>query len=52
MRASELAAWEKRLSAFLDELTETMGRRDRRQWAGACVRGLLLDGGAQECGTA
>jgi SRSO17 transposase len=44
MRANEVAALEKRLEAFLNELTEPMGRRDRRQWAGAYVRGLLLDG--------
>lgn len=44
MRASELAAVEKRLEAFLGELTGFMGRRDRRAWAGAYVRGLLLDG--------
>src|ERR1700712_145248 len=44
MRADELAAVEARLEAFLGELTASMGRKDRRAWAGAYVRGLLLDG--------
>lgn len=44
MRANELRALQKRLDAFLGELTEPMGRRDRRQWAETYVRGLLLDG--------
>ncbi len=44
MRAGELAALEKRLNTFLEELTEGMGRRDRQRWAGVYVRGLLLDG--------
>ena len=44
MRASELAAVEGRLEAFLGELIAFMGRKDRRAWAGAYVRGLLLDG--------
>lgn len=44
MRASEVAALEKRLDAFLSELTGPMGRRDRRRWAETYVRGLLLDG--------
>jgi SRSO17 transposase len=35
---------EERLDAFLSELTGSMGRRDRRPWAGAYVQGLLLDG--------
>ena len=44
MRASELAAVEGRLEALLGGLTGFLGRRDRRAWAGAYVRGLLLDG--------
>ena len=44
MRADELAAVEARLETFLEDLTGFMGRRDRRAWAGAYVRGLLLDG--------
>jgi hypothetical protein len=44
MQASELAGLEKRLEAFLGELTLPLGRRDRRAWAGAYLRGLLLDG--------
>ena len=44
MRASELKALGERLEAFLSELTEPLGRRDRRAWAGTYVRGLLLDG--------
>ena len=44
MRANELAAVEGRLEAFLGELTGFLGRRDRRAWASAYVRGLLLDG--------
>jgi SRSO17 transposase len=34
----------KRLENFLTGLTASMGRRERRQWAGVYVRGLLLDG--------
>ena len=44
MRENELRAVEGRLEAFLEGLTGFMGRRDRRAWAGAYVRGLLLDG--------
>ena len=43
MQANELVALEDRLEAFLGELT-SFCRRDRRVWAGAYVRGLLLDG--------
>jgi DDE superfamily endonuclease len=38
-RANELRALEGRLEAFLEELTAPLGRRDRRAWAGAYVRG-------------
>ncbi len=44
MRKRELARVKKRLDGFLEELTAPMGRAERRQWAGAYVRGLLLDG--------
>ena len=44
MRTNELAVLEGRLEGFLEGLTGFMGRRDRRAWAGAYVRGLLLDG--------
>jgi SRSO17 transposase len=39
-----LNALETRLERFLDDLTEPIGRRERRQWAQAYVQGLLLDG--------
>src|SRR5687768_11437183 len=39
-----LAQLERRLEIFLAELTEPMGRAERRRWAGQYVRGLLLDG--------
>lgn len=44
VQARELAQVKKRLEGFLEELTAPMGRAERRQWAGAYVRGLLLDG--------
>ena len=44
VRKRELAKVEKRLAGFLEELTAPMGRAERRQWASAYVRGLLLDG--------
>ncbi|HEY0791504.1 MAG TPA: transposase, partial [Chthoniobacterales bacterium] len=44
MQARELRRLEKRLEGFLSQLTATMGRSERRHWAGVYVRGLLLDG--------
>lgn len=44
MNKRELVALEKRLENFLAELTEQMGRGERRPWANMYVRGLLLDG--------
>jgi len=44
MRTREAEACSRRLEAFLDDLTGSMGRRERRHWAGEYVRGLLLDG--------
>ena len=44
MQARELRRLEKRLEGFLSRLTATMGRAERRHWAGVYVRGLLLDG--------
>jgi SRSO17 transposase len=39
-----LKASETRLERFLCDLTEPMGRRERRHWAQVYVQGLLLDG--------
>ena len=44
MQARALRRLEKRLESFLSRLTATMGRAERRHWAGVYVRGLLLDG--------
>lgn len=44
MRARELERVEKDLESFLVGLTASMGRSERRHWAGVYVRGLLLDG--------
>jgi SRSO17 transposase len=44
MTPRALKALERRLEQFLDDLTEPMGRRERRQWARVYVQGLLLDG--------
>ena len=44
MKTRDLAAFDSRLEEFLDDLTASLGRRDRQNWAGAYVQGLLLDG--------
>ena len=44
MKTREVEACRKRLEAFLEEVTSSMGRRERRYWAEQYVRGLLLDG--------
>lgn len=44
MRTREVKSCGKRLEAFLEEVTASMGRRERRHWAEQYVRGLLLDG--------
>lgn len=44
MKARKLERLRKELSGFLGQLTQSMGRIDRRRWAETYVRGLLLDG--------
>ena len=44
MTPHTLKALEIRLERFLRDLTEPMGRRERRHWAQVYVQGLLLDG--------
>lgn len=42
--SNEFAALDKRLDAFLKDLTATLGRSERHRWAKAYLQGLLLDG--------
>jgi SRSO17 transposase len=44
MTPKALKTLETRLEHFLCDLTEPMGRRERRHWAQVYVQGLLLDG--------
>jgi len=44
MDTKSLAATERRLHGFLQELVTRMGRAERRHWTGLYIRGLLLDG--------
>lgn len=44
VNAKALAAIERELDSFLEELVAPMGRSERRRWARAYVCGLLLDG--------
>jgi SRSO17 transposase len=44
MKPQTLKSLEKRLTRFLEELIEPMGRSERRRWAQVYVQGLLLDG--------
>ncbi|MBM4274066.1 MAG: transposase [Deltaproteobacteria bacterium] len=44
MKAQKLKDLERRLSCFLQDLLEPMGRKERRHWARVYVEGLLLDG--------
>ena len=39
-----VAGLDERLDGFLERLTASLGREDRRHWARAYVAGLLLDG--------
>jgi hypothetical protein len=50
MDANRLARLQDDLTAFLGEMTAQMGRADRRRWALAYVRGLLLDGDRKSAG--
>ena len=50
MDANRLARLQDELTAFLDDLTADLGRADRRRWALAYVRGLLLDGDRKSAG--
>ena len=44
MASEEVAAWDERLSTFLEPMLGFLGREDRRRWARVYVAGLLLDG--------
>jgi SRSO17 transposase len=44
VKAKELAALDRELDSFLEELVAPMGRSERRRWAKAYVSGLLMDG--------
>jgi SRSO17 transposase len=44
MTPKTLKALDTRLEHFLRDLTEPMGRRERRHWAQVYIQGLLLDG--------
>ncbi len=44
MTPEALKALDHRLQKFLEDLTEPMGRSERRHWARVYVQGLLLDG--------
>jgi SRSO17 transposase len=44
MKTCEVEVCGSRLESFLEEVTASMGRKDRRYWAEQYVRGLLLDG--------
>src|ERR671911_627485 len=50
MDANRLTRLRDELTAFLDDLTGDLGRADRRRWAVAYVRGLLLDGDRKSAG--
>ena len=50
MDANRLTRLQDELTAFLDDLTGDLGRADRRRWALADVRGLLLDGERKSAG--
>ena len=50
MDANRLERLRDDLTAFLDGLTADLGRADRRRWALAYVRGLLLDGDRKSAG--
>jgi SRSO17 transposase len=44
MKAKELRKLERELTSFVEEMTDNMGRLERRQALGQYVQGLLLDG--------
>jgi SRSO17 transposase len=44
VKPQTLHGLEARLTHFLEDLLEPMGRRERRHWARVYVQGLLLDG--------
>ena len=44
MTPKTLKALDRRLQRFLEDLTEPMGRSERRRWARVYLEGLLLDG--------
>ena len=44
MTPKTLKALDRRLEHFVEELTEPMGRSERRRWARVYLEGLLLDG--------
>lgn len=50
MTTKQLAACRKRLDSFLTEMLAPLGRKDRRQWGGVYLRGLLLDGERKSAG--
>ena len=50
MTPRQLAACRKRLDLFLAEMLAPLGRKDRRQWGGVYLRGLLLDGERKSAG--
>jgi SRSO17 transposase len=46
----QLSACRKRLDLLLAEMLAPLGRKDRRQWGGVYLRGLLLDGERKSAG--
>jgi SRSO17 transposase len=46
----QLAACRARLEMFLTEMLAPLGRKDRRQWGGVYLRGLLLEGERKSAG--
>lgn len=44
MKTREVAALDHRLETFLEAMTPSLGRKERRGWARSYVTGLLLDG--------
>jgi len=50
MTPKSLKALDRRLQQFLEDLTEPMGRSERRQWARVYLEGLLLDGERKSIG--
>jgi SRSO17 transposase len=44
MTPQAIKALDRRLQQFLEDLTEPMGRSERRHWARVYIQGLLLDG--------